>query len=103
CSVVPPMTSLASIRATFLPALLNTYAVVNPVIPPPTTQTSTSKLSSKVGYFSNVTESSQYDCASSGKDVFFVIVCLQNSFLLISLSCFSLNIHGDCDHLGDFS
>src|SRR5699024_11486950 len=79
------MISLASSRATFLPALLNTYAVVNPVIPPPTTQTSTSKFSSKVGYFSNVTESSQYDCASSGKDVFFVIVCLQNSFLLISL------------------
>src|SRR5699024_12027490 len=65
------MISLASSRATFLPALLNTYAVVNPVIPPPTTQTSTSKFSSKVGYFSNVTESSQYDCASSGKDVFF--------------------------------
>src|SRR5699024_9816819 len=94
------MISLASRSATFLPVLLNTYAVVSPVIPPPTTQTSTSKFSFKVGYFSNDTESSQYDCASSGKDVFFVIVCLQNSFLLISLSCFGINILVNCDGTG---
>src|SRR5699024_5545637 len=97
------MISLASRSATFLPVLLNKYAVVSPVIPPPTTQTSTSKFSSNVGYLSSVSESSQYDCASSGKDVFFIMVCLQkNNILSISVSCFGENIHDDCVRFGTF-
>src|SRR5699024_11518005 len=87
--VVPLSTSSASTRTTDLPFFASSYAAVTPVIPPPTTQTSTCKWLSNVGNFGSFVDALQYEKESLGMFEFsFVIV--YRSFFIYSL--FYLNL-----------